>query len=1721
MAAKVEPAKAPKPVPKAQDQPEYSTKIWMPQTAALILPKKSVVDRVSARFRNMLPDIDDLTKRIIDSDLDHTQAIEVMTKADDLVDWAPNVLAWCADKRFLGMRPFAKQAEILLHLYEEWCPRCSDQNYVYDIPLAHSIETVMAKIALLEFGKCPHCGFRKGDGRKSGVFKDPLELIAIVGQRAGKCVVGTTEVFDGKRRRTVESLVGETFCVPTKDRFGKVVWGNATAFASGTKPCVRLTLADGSAVTLSSDHRVYTSKGWAEAGALKPRDLVATPRVLPSLPPDAVIASDSEVALAAYLLADGNVIDGTRFTNQTPEVVADFTRVANELADGNLTERSNRKVTPEVRTAMLEMANTGLTQTETGKRLGTTQSTVSRVLSGKEVACLSGVSSQHGITYSVRGLHWFRDKWCINGLSKHKRIPDSFWSLSDRQVGLFLNRFFACDGYVDHHSLGVTLASEKMIDDLKFMFNRLGLRAAKHYKAATCEGQTFDSWRLSVYGRDALEALKIIGPILGKEQACIRLQALLESSSTRKDGGRKMIHDRVPVGRTEITAIATEMENAGEIGRGKRGGKRHAMREFCSAKGDSHVSRGLFEAFCREFNYTGCQSWLATSDLRWEYVDSVEEVGSLPVFDLSVPDTECFVGDNVVLHNSAVASMAISYLIHRNAMLPVPWKSYGLTPGQVIDFTVVATTVSQSEKTLWSTFKGIFESSSWFKSYKQVSDEEGKKSGLKATIVAADTYIWFEHKRMLIYFASNNPSGLRGTTRMGAAIDELGWFDAELGSMKTRANGPETYAALSNACLTLRAAFSDAKKADPNTTVPVPLMLNISSPRSMDDAIMSIYRDMAGNPRIVRRHWATWEMNPTLPKSLLIETGDLLKPNGARDYAAQPPLADDPLIRRVDTVTEAFKNPLAIEHRYGRIIRLSAQGFLVDLEVQSGHTVKEMLSAELELNVEPPNYALLKNLPKLDFDELGPHGVLFNDLMRQPAARRPHIMGVDLGSSNNALAIVCGYLAENGETFITDFVFEVKPEAAHKVNMADVYSQLIIKLVEGLNVVAVYYDRWSCLTGDTLVYTESGMQKLSDLRKDEEGVFFHEVAIATKDGVHQTSHWGRLPPQQVYDVNLKGGYSVAGTAEHKLWAATDDDRSPDWVTIGDLKPGAWVGLSSPGLWPTEEAKIEYQGRPDKVVCAECGQKMDNLVRHVIFSHKMTWEAYKEAHQPAWTQTSTGKAVRWPATVTPELARLLGYLVSEGTYGSEFFNTNHTVVQDYATCFELTFGVAPSVVLRQRSARAVAGNKNVSVIKDGYQVLTSSVDISRFIVHLLGGKRKSAEKEIPESVLRSPKHVVKEFLRGLYEGDGCCSTKAKRIVYDSVSPVLLQQITSVLANFGIWCFEPGGMVGWNAVRFMDEIGFVTKTGTFDVNAGAKDYVPAKKLIRAFVEKARARLHPSDNFLHHLIYTMGDITKATLAELDRRFASWPEYPGTELAKLSQYHWRRVVGVVSRRDLEPVYDVTVPGTHSFIANGIISHNSLHQIQDLCMKYGALGPLNPSHERRAWQRDLSNLKTHPAFIADQYSLNVADASMLVSRLEQGDCLFPAMEVDMMELMVNKSLDPTDYPYAHLALQMATIRARGNRLLKPVNRDDDLFRAWANAAVKAFRDDLVIDMLKQENRAVVSKGRTKVNAHVSLGMVGKGLRQGANMQGGTHSNSGVAGFPVIVRKGKFGSQKG
>ncbi len=601
---------------------------------------------------------------------------------------------------------------------------------------------------------------------------------------------------------------------------------------------------------------------------------------------------------------------------------------------------------------------------------------------------------------------------------------------------------------------------------------------------------------------------------------------------------------------------------------------------------------------------------------------------------------------------SALVSYAASYVIHRTLQIPTPWKQYGLLPGQILDFTFVAVTVGQSEKTLWGNFKKMLTSSAWFQNYKAAVEKEAKDAGIKGEVIKVlETFIKFEHKSLLVTVSASNGGSLRGSTRIGAAIDELAYFSNDPKAVK--ANGPETYAALNNSCLTLRKKFFDEKAVNPKMNWVMPLMLNISSPRDMSDPIMTAYRDAVGNDKVVSRHWPTWEMSPDFTKENLDEMGETAKPTFMRDYGAVPPIADDPLITKTNIILDSFEHPFATDTRYGPIIVPTALGYShKDIQVV-GERETKFMTGGIQDELEQPNYKeILASFSEEDLLGMGDQRALFEELCEKPANTRMHIMGIDLGHTNNSVAIVCGYLALNGTKFITDFILEIEPQSDAVINLPEVHKNVIEPLVEQLNVVAVMYDTW------------------------------------------------------------------------------------------------------------------------------------------------------------------------------------------------------------------------------------------------------------------------------------------------------------------------------------------------------------------------------------------------------------------------------------------------------------------------------NSLNPIQELSAKYGSLGPLNDSKERRSWLHKINKSNERPAFIADSYSLNLADAHMLIGRMQQGDCLFPAMEVPFMEMIQSDAHDPASVPYTSLAVQLATIRARGARLLKPVRRNDDIFRAWTNAAVPALKDEMIIDLLQQEFRGAPKHSNQNVGFHVSLGQRGS-VRQVQTL-GGYASSTNSTDSLAVTRKGKY-----
>lgn len=138
---------------------------------------------------------------------------------------------------------------------------------------------------------------------------------------------------------------------------------------------------------------------------------------------------------------------------------------------------------------------------------------------------------------------------------------------------------------------------------------------------------------------------------------------------------------------------------------------------------------------------------------------------------------------------------------------------------------------------------------------------------------------------------SSSSSGVAGKTRVLATIDEL----SRLADSESKMSAQEMYRVLNQSLKTIRGATRKY------TLFPyLGLMLNVTSPMSIDDLAMRIYSQASSVPSLLPRtfFWkgATWNFNPELTEEDF--ASEFAKdPVGAqRDYGADPPAAQTPLI---------------------------------------------------------------------------------------------------------------------------------------------------------------------------------------------------------------------------------------------------------------------------------------------------------------------------------------------------------------------------------------------------------------------------------------------------------------------------------------------------------------------------------------------------------------------------------------------------------------------------------------------------------------------------------------------------------------------------------------------------------------------------------------------------------------------------------------------------------
>ena len=246
---------------------------------------------------------------------------------------------------------------------------------------------------------------------------------------------------------------------------------------------------------------------------------------------------------------------------------------------------------------------------------------------------------------------WGKRSW-------EKFIPGELFTLSERQIALFLRHLWATDGSVvrREQSLRVYYAtsSRRLAEGVQDLLVRLDLRArlrtVDHKNGR--RGYTVD-----ISGRDDQlrfgEVVGIHGP-RGRLLESALVDVRSKRSNPNVDTVPRQIWDYV---RAKVMPYhgVTARELAARLGMQycgstlyKHGVSRERMRRLASA---------LPDPLLRD---------LAESDVMWDEVKSVTHLGSQPVFDATVDETHNFIANGVAIHNSLEQDSDVVIFLYRD-----------------------------------------------------------------------------------------------------------------------------------------------------------------------------------------------------------------------------------------------------------------------------------------------------------------------------------------------------------------------------------------------------------------------------------------------------------------------------------------------------------------------------------------------------------------------------------------------------------------------------------------------------------------------------------------------------------------------------------------------------------------------------------------------------------------------------------------------------------------------------------------------------------------------------------------------------------------------------------------------------------------------------------------------------------------------------------------------
>ena len=446
-----------------------------------------------------------------------------------------------------------------------------------------------------------------------------------------------------------------------------------------------------------------------------------------------------------------------------------------------------------------------------------------------------------------------------------------------------------------------------------------------------------------------------------------------------------------------------------------------------------------------------------------------------------------------------------------------------------------------------------------------------------------------------------------------------------------------------------------------------------------------------------------------------------------------------------------------------------------------------------------------------------------------------------------------------------------------------------------------------CIVGETLISTEDGLIRIDSLHEDEAPDSFrdHVMEVASLDGTQKTDafYYGGVRP--VREVVLRSGHRIVGTPNHRLLVATD--AGLEWKMLHDIEVGDHVAQRyGAELW------------------SRLPHRFDGFAPSAAYGSQ--------------------KAVTIPAEMSADLAFLLGAFVAEGhiarsTWTTTITNADDGVLERIAEIIRSQFGV---------EARVVHPDDRCSY------VAVASKTIVEFLTWL-GCGEGAANKRIPDAVLRSPREMVLAFLQGLaLDAYTAAVGSGLKWAICLASNGLLDDLQAVLTNLGVVHsritrhnaaydkdFDEVYVSGNEARRMIRLVPF----------AEADKAERAQALMSRLPTQSTADVVPgiTPSELYGLIPYRTTNDRGELLRTEFNFLADKRtkhvsrttlervaaIPGIDLP---DWLWRVLddglhfspVASVEDAGQREVYDVSVPGTHAFVGNGIVNHNTVNMPEE-----------------------------------------------------------------------------------------------------------------------------------------------------------------------------------------------